>query len=74
MLLAEGVVLETAPVVAEPGLSKYLSNAALAFPGGPNGVALLFSPLSLLADLALWMILLAVDSLLEVETLLDWDS
>ena len=55
-----------------PALSKYLSKAALAFPGGPKGVAFTFgSPtLSLLADLALCKILLAVDILLEVEFLL----
>lgn len=58
-----------------PDLSKYLSNAALAFPGGPKGVPdFVFSfcspDLSLLADLARCKILLAVDILLDVETLL----
>ena len=51
-------------------LSKYLSKAALAFPGGPKGVALV---LSLLADLALCMSFVAVDILLEVDTLLAVD-
>ena len=51
-------------------MSKYLSKAALALPGGPKGVALV---LSLLADLALWISLVAVDILLEVDTLLAVD-
>lgn len=64
------------------GLSKYLSNAAFAFPGGPNGVFLSFSPpvRSLLADLARAIILLAVDILEELDIfeeldiLLCWDT
>lgn len=37
---------------APPALSKYLSNAAFAFPGGPNGVALaLASVFSFLAPI-----------------------
>ena len=60
---------------APPALSKYLSKAALAFPGGPNGVAFsLLAILSLLADLALWINLLAVDILLEVDCLLCTDA
>jgi len=41
-------------VEAAAALSKYLSNAALAFPGGPNGVFFSFSPplRSLLAERA----------------------
>jgi len=59
--LASGVAPGVDLVVsAASALSKYLSNAALALPGGPKGV--FFSPpLSLLTDLARWIILLAVD-------------
>ena len=57
-----------------PALSKYLSKAALALPGGPNGVFFSFSPArSLLADLARWISLLAVDILEAVDTLEEED-
>lgn len=79
-----GVVVAVAPGLAvggaaPPDLSKYLSNAALAFPGVPNGVlvfalssALSFIPaiLSLLAERALCISRLAVDILLDVDCLL----
>ena len=70
---AELLVVSFFSAAAAPlgsALSKYLSKAALALPGGPKGVALV---LSLLADLALWISLVAVDILLEVDTLLAVD-
>ena len=58
-----------APVLPASALSKYLSKAALALPGGPKGPFSVLVNLSLLADLALWINLVAVDILLEVEVL-----
>lgn len=74
---AAGVRAAAPDAVGGPDLSKYLSNAAFAFPGGPKGVAALFSfspARSLLADRARWRILLAVDILEEVEILLWLDA
>lgn len=81
---AAGVLAPDLDGVVGPAaaLSKYLSNAALALPGGPKGVPFSFSPvfdaaplnLSLLADRALCISLLAVDILLAVDCLLATDT
>lgn len=78
-----GVLVEDFGGGVGPALSKYLSNAAFALAGGPKGVApFSFSPvfdapppiLSLLADRALCINLLAVDILLVVDCLLATDA
>lgn len=72
-LAAAAPLLEAAWPLLGPAsaLSKYLSKAALAFPGGPNGPFSVFPPprRSLEADLARCISLVAVDILDEVDSL-----